>query len=259
MPEKLKIVIALDQGDSHFMTQIMSSKGFEAITLPKDGSQVIKAIKTHKPDVVLMELYMSNADGIGVMEYAENDHNPIYVIASPDDKHSSVSRALKAGASHYAIKPFDCEMLASRIVGLTSEIGLPANDDSLNISKADLEMMVTSVMHQIGVPAHIKGYQYLRTSIILCIEEKEMINLVTKALYPQVARIYETTSSRVERAIRHAIEVAWDRGDVDTLNSYFGFTVDNQRGKPTNSEFIAMISDKMRLKINKGKQFKQFA
>ena len=153
---------------------------------------------------------------------------------------------MTSGAAYFAVSPFNASELAERIVqivGLTEGALQPESEPSL-------EIQVTEILHQIGVPAHIKGYHYLRDSIIMAIEEPEIINAVTKQLYPSVAKQYETTSSRVERAIRHAIEVAWDRGDVDILNSYFGYTIHNTRGKPTNSEFIAMISDKLCLQMD---------
>jgi len=154
---------------------------------------------------------------------------------------------IKAGAAFYILKPFEYSVLADRIEAFSKYVGETTRTPA--IAEVDLEVMVTEIIHQIGVPAHIKGYHYLRTAIIMSIEDTEMINSVTKRLYPAIAKQHATTSSRVERAIRHAIEVAWDRGDVDTLNSYFGYTIHNLRGKPTNSEFIAMISDKVRLNL----------
>lgn len=165
------------------------------------------------------------------------------------------SEIMQSGASYYMLKPFDLADLIDRVIALTGfNSQSSAMENRRLVSKTmDLEMMITEVIHQIGVPAHIKGYHYLRESIRLSIENQEMINSVTKLLYPTVAKMFNTTSSRVERAIRHAIEVAWDRGDVDTLNSYFGYTIHNSRGKPTNSEFIAMIADKLRLELKKEK------
>ena len=158
---------------------------------------------------------------------------------------------LKAGASYYFLKPFEMSVLAKRIeqlVGWSEEAETPSSpaEDS---ETQDLEIIISDIMRQIGVPAHIKGYQYLRQSIILTVKDPELMHAVTKVLYPTVAKQNKTTSSRVERAIRHAIEVAWDRGDVDVLSSYFGYTIQNTGGKPTNSEFIAMISDKLRLSM----------
>ena len=158
---------------------------------------------------------------------------------------------LDAGAGYYFLKPFDINTMAERIIQLshwqneTEPIVVKSNV----ISDTELELMITEIIHEIGVPAHIKGYHYLREAIILSVKNSEIINSVTKLLYPTVAKTHKTTASRVERAIRHAIEVAWDRGDIDVLNSYFGYTIQNDRGKPTNSEFIAMISDKLRLKL----------
>lgn len=165
-----------------------------------------------------------------------------------------LSELTQSGADYIMMKPIDYKSLAERISNLcaSKRIISPNNAQrSQPVSEvfagSDLETQVTKVIHQIGVPAHIKGYQYLRTAILMTIEDSDIINSVTKILYPTVAKKYATTSSRVERAIRHAIEVAWDRGDVETLNSYFGFTIQNNRGKPTNSEFIAMIADNLRL------------
>jgi len=154
--------------------------------------------------------------------------------------------ALSAGAAYYVIKPYRPEELLDRISELITCCSETKLGKIYSIDH-DLEVTITDILHQIGVPAHIKGYHYLRDSIIMSVRHPEIINAVTKELYPSVAKKYETTPSRVERAIRHAIEVAWDRGDVDVLNSYFGYTIHNSRGKPTNSEFIAMISDRLRL------------
>ena len=154
-----------------------------------------------------------------------------------------------AGADLGMLKPYDADSLLAHIRSLTGKKEkAPAKADKLSECAPDMESQVTKIIHQIGVPAHIKGYQYLRSAILMTIDDNDVINSVTKVLYPTVAKKYQTTTSRVERAIRHAIEVAWDRGDVDTLNSYFGYTIQNSRGKPTNSEFIAMIADNLRLK-----------
>ena len=170
---------------------------------------------------------------------------PIFLAMSSQDMPNLEKEVLSCGASYYFLKPFDYHVMAERIVQLTGTNFTPAEPKT----EPELDVVVTEIIHQIGVPAHIKGYHYLREAILLSIQNAEMINSVTKLLYPTVAKRFETTSSRVERAIRHAIEVAWDRGDVDVLNSYFGYTIHNGRGKPTNSEFIAMISDKFRLQL----------
>lgn len=174
---------------------------------------------------------------------------PLFIVFSSFHNAILEQQVMNSGASYFVLKPYDISELCQNIVNMTkrskeSFIGNPVTFDAFGI-----ELKVTEILHEIGVPAHIKGYHYLRDSIIMSVEHPEIINAVTKQLYPSVAKKYETTSSRVERAIRHAIEVAWDRGDVDVLNSYFGYTIHNDRGKPTNSEFIAMISDKLRLQI----------
>jgi len=158
---------------------------------------------------------------------------------------------INAGAAYYFLKPLDYNVLAERIRQLSGWkiTQFPVKTPGGALGDNELEIMITDIIHQIGVPAHIKGYHYLRDSIRLAVKDSDIINSVTKLLYPTVAKRHDTTSSRVERAIRHAIEVAWDRGDIDVLNSYFGYTIHNSRGKPTNSEFIAMIADKLRLKL----------
>ena len=174
------------------------------------------------------------------------------MIMSSFDNPNLEREALLAGADYYFLKPFDADEMAERILSLNGKSRvemIKRNQLQQNLQNGSIEMRVTEIIHQIGVPAHIKGYQYLRDAIIMAINDDDIINAVTKRLYPAVAKKHGTTSSRVERAIRHAIEVAWDRGDVDVLNSYFGYTIHNGRGKPTNSEFIAMISDRFRLQL----------
>ena len=168
------------------------------------------------------------------------------MVMSAVDNQRFEQEILASGADSYFLKPFDINMMAQRIRQMTS---WTQTADSPTSRKNDLQVIVSDIMHQIGVPAHIKGYQYLREAILLSIDDGEMMASVTKLLYPTVAKKFATTPSRVERAIRHAIEVAWDRGDVDVLSSYFGYTIQSARGKPTNSEFIAMISDKLRLQL----------
>ena len=169
------------------------------------------------------------------------------MVMSSSDNQRFEQEVLSAGADYYFLKPFDINILAQRINQLTG--WSKTQGDVTKQDNVDLQVTVSEIMHQIGVPAHIKGYQYLREAIMLSINDREMMSSVTKVLYPTVAKMYSTTASRVERAIRHAIEVAWDRGDVDVLSSYFGYTIQSTRGKPTNSEFIAMISDKVRLRM----------
>jgi len=216
----------------------------------KDGEELILTIRNDKPDIVIMDLFMTRLDSLGVMRSIKkmDIKQPIFVVTSSFHSAALEREVMNNGASYYALKPYNMDSICENIVSLVKKGKLTSG----NVNPFDsfgVELKVTEILHEIGVPAHIKGYHYLRDSIIMSIEQPDIINAVTKQLYPSVAKKYETTSSRVERAIRHAIEVAWDRGDVEVLNSYFGYTIHNDRGKPTNSEFIAMISDKLRLQI----------
>lgn len=217
----------------------------------KDGEELCNRIKNENPDVVVMDSFMTRLDAIGVMRNIkrQNVKQPIFIVFS--SFHSSVleREIMGSGADYFVLKPYDVEQLCENISIMSKKKNDRIFNSPINIDEFSIELKVTQILHEIGVPAHIKGYHYLRDSIIMSVEHPEIINAVTKQLYPSVAKKYETTSSRVERAIRHAIEVAWDRGDVDVLNSYFGYTIHNDRGKPTNSEFIAMISDRLRLQL----------
>ncbi len=252
MKNRFKILIAEDSTEfGANMDELFAANGFDARFCNKDGSKVIENINEFCPDVVLMDMFMSNLDGVGVIRTVKKSNDsikPVFVIISSFDSTVLEREALSAGAAYYVIKPFHTANLLERI----SDLMTCCTSDNNSIGEVynvdhELEITITDILHQIGVPAHIKGYHYLRDSITMAVRQPEIINAVTKELYPSVAKKYETTSSRVERAIRHAIEVAWDRGDVDILNSYFGYTIHNGRGKPTNSEFIAMISDRLRL------------
>lgn len=224
-----------------------------------NGEDALSKIGKIHPDVVIIDVWMSKVDGLSVVRSAKamsygNDKAPIIIMTSPISNQNIFVQALQAGAELCLIKPINqsnlIEYTESMLKARNSktEHGNTATADDTADTTPDIEAQVTRIIHQIGVPAHIKGYQYLRTAILLTVKDSDVINSVTKVLYPSVAKKYSTTTSRVERAIRHAIEVAWDRGDVDTLNSYFGYTIQNNRGKPTNSEFIAMIADNLRLK-----------
>ena len=229
----------------------LKAQGYSSVYEAINGEEALSMIKTILPDIVIIDVLLSKLDGIGVIRQVKKElveDAPIFIVMSIVSNHNMLLEANNAGASMCMIKPVNTESLIYHIENL-----LPNDFDMLSVSSDespsnDLESQVTKIIHQIGVPAHIKGYQYLRTAIILTVNDSDIINSVTKILYPTVAKKYQTTTSRVERAIRHAIEVAWDRGDVDVLNSYFGYTVQNNRGKPTNSEFIAMIADNLRLK-----------
>ena len=229
--------------------------GYRNVEEAANGEEALVKIGRIHPDIVIADIWLSKIDGIGVLRNSRlldfgKDKAPSFIILSMVSNPGIFVEATNAGAEMCLPKPFDNESLLRHIERIaenrassnSSVQKAPAKDEP------DIETQVTQIIHQIGGPAHIKGYQYLRTAILLTIDDSDIINSVTKVLYPSVAKKYSTTTSRVERAIRHAIEVAWDRGDVDTLNSYFGYTIQNNRGKPTNSEFIAMIADNLRLK-----------
>lgn len=255
MEKKLKIMIADDATElGQSCAKAFKAYGMNVVLCEKDGKKVLSKTKTEKPDIILADVFMPNLDILGVLEGLKDmalSDRPVVMAMSSFDNERLEKEMLNAGAGYYFLKPFDVNTMAERIMQLshwkTDNAPLVVKDNVL--SDNELEMMITEIIHQIGVPAHIKGYHYLREAIILSVKNAEIINSVTKLLYPTVAKIHSTTASRVERAIRHAIEVAWDRGDIDVLNSYFGYTIQNDRGKPTNSEFIAMISDKLRLKL----------
>ncbi len=215
----------------------------------KNGAEVLKMYEETKPDVIVMDAFLQHIDAMGVISRINmNDpvKRPLVIVMSSIDNPNFERELTKSGVDYFFLKPIDAQMMAERIIQILSWKGVsPSNSKPV---QEELNVVITEILHQIGVPAHIKGYQYVREAIRLTVENPEMLNSVTKILYPTVAKSFKSTSSRVERAIRHGIEVAWDRGDVDVLNSYFGYTIQSQRGKPTNSEFVAMISDKIRLK-----------
>lgn len=254
MQRRTRIMIAQEGNDfATHCASFLSAYGFDVKTVVKDGSKIIESIKQLKPDVVLMDAFMPRIDALGVLEQLKTagiENRPIMAIMSSVDNPTFEQTLLNAGADYYFLKPFDLNILANRLSQISDwNTDSKDKDSTKTLQTADLQMTVSEIMRQIGVPAHIKGYQYLRESIVLTVSDPEMMHAVTKQLYPTVAKNNHTTPSRVERAIRHAIEVAWDRGDVDVLASYFGYTIQISRGKPTNSEFIAMISDKLRLEM----------
>lgn len=216
----------------------------------KDGTGALKLLSSGDYTLVLADLWLSGLDGLSLLRAVGALNlkvTPSFVLMSPVNRESILLEASELGADLCIPKPFDFSTLSLHINSILKSKAKGRAEEKSRLSP-DMESQVTKIIHQIGVPAHIKGYQYLRSAILMTIEDSDIINSVTKILYPTVAKKYQTTTSRVERAIRHAIEVAWDRGDVDTLNSYFGYTIQNSRGKPTNSEFIAMIADNLRLK-----------
>ena len=252
MEKSAKILICGENAEERRrLCDALIKHGYRSVSDTASSERALSMIKEGSYDLIIADLWISGIDGIGLIRRVEEmglAKRPYVILTSPINKQSILVEASEAGADVCILKPYDTAALMSRIDALLRvDRGYPTRHERLT-EHPDMEAQVTKIIHQIGVPAHIKGYQYLRCAILMTIDDSDIINSVTKILYPAVAKRFDTTTSRVERAIRHAIEVAWDRGDVDTLNSYFGYTIQNSRGKPTNSEFIAMIADNLRLK-----------
>ena len=231
----------------------MQSCGFDTLNCGSNGKELLDCILNYQPDVVMMNIFMPHMDAIAVMKAIHSglmEKTPLFMVMIHSENPLIERELLCSGATYCFLRPFNVEMVAERIVQLCGGQSHSISE-SVPSEKVDLELIVTDILHQIGVPAHIKGYTYLRDSIMLAVQDPSVISAITKQLYPTIAKMNDTTSSRVERAIRHAIEVAWDRGDVEVLNSYFGYTIHNSRGKPTNSEFIAMIADRLSLQLKR--------
>ena len=229
--------------------ELQKNPGFQIIGTACDGEQALRMATERKPDVLVLDLTLPKRDGISILkELVAQNIKPATLATSNFISDFMASTANGLGVRYMMLKPCALDLIAERLAefrGDTAVRPLPVR----RVEKANIETMVTGIIHEIGVPAHIKGYQYLREAIIIAVNDMDVINAITKVLYPQVAKTFQTTPSRVERAIRHAIEVAWDRGDLDTLQRFFGYTVSNTKGKPTNSEFIALIADKLQLQL----------
>ena len=267
--EKLNIAIA---DDNERMVRLLgdivrSDEELQVIGTAKDGVEAYELIKTAEPDVVLLDIVMPKMDGLGVMEKVNKDStikkHPAFIMISAIGQEKITEDAFRLGADYYIMKPFDNDMIIDRIKRIKNRSvpgmekrKINAYEKAEPVSERSLEADVTEIIHEIGVPAHIKGYQYLREAIIMSVNDIDMLNSITKILYPTIAKKFQTTPSRVERAIRHAIEVAWSRGKMDTIDALFGYTVSTGKGKPTNSEFIALIADKIRLEY-KNHSFQQ--
>lgn len=272
MKEKITVLIADDNPDfaMTLIGYLEKEDDMEVIGVAKDGKEACDMILNTKPDIVLLDVIMPYLDGLGVLEKIsassmdKMDKKPICIMLSAVGQTKITQQAISLGAEYYVIKPFDIELLIKRIrdikyfepkqnqgATINREIKAPYIDIPKENKKSEdnLEALVTNVIHELGVPAHIKGYQYLREAIMMVINDIDIINQITKQLYPEIAEKYKTTPSRVERAIRHAIEVAWARGQADAVENIFGYTISAAKGKPTNSEFIAMIADKLRLEL----------
>ena len=249
--EKCKTVLIADNSEEFcagLTAALKRTEGFQIIGTANDGEQAIRMVGERKPDVLVLDLMLSKQDGLSVLKAISTmERKPIVFATSGFITDYVASAAAGLGVRYLMLKPCDPAALVERMEEVRS--GSPKQTPAARPGNTGIEAMVTNIIHEIGVPAHIKGYQYLREAIIIAVGDMDVINAITKVLYPQVAKAFSTTPSRVERAIRHAIEVAWDRGDLDTLQRFFGYTVSNTKGKPTNSEFIALIADKLQLQL----------
>ena len=260
--EHLSVAIADDnQKILDMLGDIISTdKDLDLVGKAKNGEEMCQIIKDRQPDVVLLDLIMPKMDGLTVMEQVSQtqsvDKRPYFIVVTAVGQERITEDAFNKGANYYVMKPFNNEMLLEKIKSVRKMFrGCDRKEESRtvgNTQESSLENRVTNMLHEIGIPAHIKGYHYLRDAIIMAVNDMDVLNAITKILYPTVAKKYQTTSSRVERAIRHAIEVAWSRGKLDTLDELFGYTVSTGKGKPTNSEFIALIADTIQLEYRHG-------
>lgn len=231
-----------------FITALDEESDVELAGETGDGEEAVRLARELAPDVVVMDFVLTRMDGLEVLEaLAALPARPRVLVLSSFARGNMAELAASHGADYYMLKPCKLSTVLERVRQLTAQDAENGEIGRQNADGRSLESTVTAIIHEIGVPAHIKGYQYLREAILIAVDDMDVINAVTKVLYPEVAKRFGTTASRVERAIRHAIEVAWDRGDLETLQKYFGYTVSNAKGKPTNSEFIAMIADKLQL------------
>lgn len=261
MDGKLSVVVADDnERILSLLSDLLSSdEEINVVGTAANGQEAYEMIRKEKPDVVLLDIIMPKLDGLSVMEKINKDStldkHPAFVVMSAVGQETITEDAFSLGANYFIMKPFDHESLMCRMKQLKAPRHIIVNQGKGStmmaklpeMTERDLEVVVTEFIHEVGVPAHIKGYQYLRDAIIMTVNDSEMLGAITKILYPEIAKKHKTTSSRVERAIRHAIEVAWSRGRLETIEEMFGYTINSGKGKPTNSEFIALISDKIRL------------
>lgn len=263
---KISVLIADDNKEfcSILNDYLLNQKDIVVTGIAKDGREALELIEERQPDLVVLDIIMPHLDGLGVLERLNSmtlEKMPRVIVLSAVGQDKITQQAITLGADYYVVKPFDMDIFTKRIREMfnaveASDVTRPVTQmpimqrETAATSKGpvDLETEITNIIHEVGVPAHIKGYMYLREAITMVVNDMELLSAVTKELYPSIAKKYNTTASRVERAIRHAIEVAWGRGQVEAINRLFGYTVHNEKGKPTNSEFIAIIADKLRLK-----------
>ena len=268
---KISVLIADDNKEfcSILNDYLLNQRDIVVTGIAKDGKEALELIEERQPDLVVLDIIMPHLDGLGVLERLQSmnlEKFPRIVVLSAVGQDKITQRAITLGADYYVVKPFDMDIFTKRIkdmfndnlveqpvrkqmpVAAATAATSVVSEPAVKQGPMDLETEITNIIHEIGVPAHIKGYMYLREAITMVVNDMELLSAVTKELYPSIAKKYNTTASRVERAIRHAIEVAWGRGQIDAINKLFGYTIHNDKGKPTNSEFIAIIADKLRLK-----------
>lgn len=259
MNEQISVMIADDnrQFTNELAEYLKTQQDFAVAGCAYDGEEALGMILETKPDVVILDTIMPKRDGLSVLRRLKDirlDKRPIVISLSVADSEWVTDSVTRLGAAYFLLKPQSQEAIAdvirafARVNSSEQKRQMPASAP-IKSNEVDLETLVTEFMHELGVPAHIKGYQYIRTAIMMVVDNMEVLNYITKQLYPAIAKKYGTTSSRVERAIRHSIEVAWTRGKAQTMNEIFGYTIDTEKGKPTNSEFIAMVADRIRLQI----------
>lgn len=258
MNDKISVLIADDNKmfTDELAAYLKTLPDMNVAGVAYDGNEALGMISETNPDVVILDVIMPERDGLGVLKQlsVSKAKKPVCIVLSVTGSSSIMETAMKLGADYYLLKPQTMPAIADTIRNFAS---IPHTSTSVaepvtafaQPQSVDLESLVTEFIHELGVPAHIKGYQYIRTAIMMVIDDMDLLNYITKQLYPTIAKQYKTTSSRVERAIRHSIEVAWSRGKPETMDEIFGYTVDTGKGKPTNSEFIAMVADRIRLQI----------
>ena len=254
MENKKRIIVA-DVGEEFralLVAGLREEADLEVVAETGDGQDAVRLVRELSPDVLIMDLMLTRMDGMEVLaEVNALSRKPRVLVLSSFARDVVAEQAAAQGPDYFIVKPFRLSSVVERVRQIASPFRKEGEGAGQSLSGQSLESVVTAIIHEIGVPAHIKGYQYLREAIMIAVADMDVINAVTKILYPEVAKRFGTTASRVERAIRHAIEVAWDRGDLEVLQWYFGYTVSNTKGKPTNSEFIAMIADRIALERDK--------
>jgi two-component system response regulator (stage 0 sporulation protein A) len=259
---KIRVMLADDNKEfTEMLKDYINNQGdMEVVGIAFNGNEVFKILEVEESvDVLILDIIMPHLDGLAVLEHIQNikiPHSPKVIMLTAFGQEEVTKKAVELGASYYILKPFDMDVLVTRIrqvAGNQASYSMksnlrPSGSSGGIVPKAkSLDQNITAIIHEIGVPAHIKGYMYLREAITMVYNDVELLGSITKVLYPDIAKKFNTTASRVERAIRHAIEVAWSRGNMDSIGSLFGYTVSNTKAKPTNSEFIAMVADKLRI------------